>query len=174
MPSPLGSVVASGGNTLPDIHPPLCSRPGSTSRRRKARGRLAGGCRCALPRSLLREVTAEPTLTEDAASESVTTWRAGGCHAGKGHEGARGYGIRIATERTATSVPVSRRDASGKTRHCPRSMARSARTGQENRRKEREITQANPAGWHLPGAAMPEKLQSQSLAVLIDAAMRAR
>ena len=41
MPSPLGSVVASGGNALPDIHPPLCSRPGSTSRRRTARGRVA-------------------------------------------------------------------------------------------------------------------------------------
>ena len=38
MPSPLGSVVASGGNILPDIHPPPCSRPGSTSRRHKARG----------------------------------------------------------------------------------------------------------------------------------------
>ena len=33
----LGSVVASGGNILPDIHPPLYSRPGSTSRGRKAR-----------------------------------------------------------------------------------------------------------------------------------------
>ena len=63
MPSPLGWVVASGGNILPDIHPPPCSRPGSTSRRRKARGRIAvARCRCGrLPRSLLREVTGEPT-----------------------------------------------------------------------------------------------------------------
>ena len=37
----LGSVVASGGNILPDIHPPLYSRPGSTSRGRKAGGRVA-------------------------------------------------------------------------------------------------------------------------------------
>ena len=38
---PWDSVVASGGDALPDIHPPPCSRPGSTSRRRKARGRVA-------------------------------------------------------------------------------------------------------------------------------------
>ena len=95
------------------------TRPGHGAR--EGRGR-------ALPLSLLREVTGEPTLPEDAASESVTTCRAGGDMPGKGTK-ARKYGLRIATELPAASVPLSGRDATGKTRHCARSMARYARTG---------------------------------------------
>ena len=77
--------------------------------------------------------------------------------------------MRFATERTPTSVPVSRTDASGKMRHCPRSMARSARTGQENRRKERGNHAGEPGRVTPAGSGHAGKRQSQGLAVLIDA-----
>ena len=60
----------------PPGHPSAALLPASLDLS-EAQGAREGRGR-ALPRSLLREVTGEPTLTEDAASESVTTCRAGG------------------------------------------------------------------------------------------------
>ena len=78
----------------------------------------------------------------------------------------RTFGIAILPRSAAMAVwPGRRQNAPLRKKHGT-VRANGVRKPPERKRK---IKQANPAGRHLPGAAMPEKPQSQSLAILIDA-----